>query len=61
MQNNERLTYTVNEVAGVLGLSRASTYQGIATGDIPHIKIGRRILVPVRALERMLEGKPRGS
>jgi excisionase family DNA binding protein len=52
----ERLTLTVIEAARLLGLSRGSAYQGVVTGQIPHIKIGKRILVPRRALEKLLEG-----
>lgn len=62
--NTERLTLTVQEAARLLGLSRNSAYQGIATGDIPHIKVGKRILVPRLAFQKMLESadnKPRGQ
>lgn len=37
-----------------LGLSRASAYDAAARGEIPTIRIGRRILVPTAALRRML-------
>lgn len=49
-----RLTRTVDEVAELLGISRVSAYEGVARGDIPHIKVGRRILVPRAALTAML-------
>jgi hypothetical protein len=39
----------------LLGLGRLATYQGAARGDIPTIRVGRRILVPKIALQRMLE------
>jgi excisionase family DNA binding protein len=51
----ERATLTVDEAAKILGISRNSAYQGILTREIPHIKIGRRILVPKAALMRLLE------
>lgn len=38
----------------ILGLSKSATYEGIRTGEIPSIRIGRRILVPTAALRRML-------
>ena len=42
------------------GLSRASSYAAAARGDLPTIRIGRKLCVPVIALERMLnEAKPR--
>ncbi len=52
----EKLTFTVEETAKILGLSRNSAYQGVMTGEIPHIKVGKRILIPRLALEKMLEG-----
>lgn len=50
----ERLTLTVEEAATSLGISRASAYEAVGRGDIPAIRIGRRILVPRAALERFL-------
>jgi len=38
-----------------LGLSRQSTYNAVASGEIPTIRVGRRILVPTAALRRMLQ------
>jgi Helix-turn-helix domain len=37
------------------GLGRNASYDAARRGDIPTIKIGRIIRVPVAALERMLE------
>ncbi|WP_298347155.1 helix-turn-helix domain-containing protein [Ferrimicrobium sp.] len=50
-----RLTVTVEEAAVVLGISRATAYDAVNRGEIPCIRIGRRILVPVVALNRLLE------
>lgn len=50
----QRLTWTVEEAAARLGISRPTAYEAVKTGALPHIKIGRRILVPVSALEQML-------
>jgi excisionase family DNA binding protein len=47
---------TVDEARARLRLSRSAAYQAIENGDIPFIRIGRRILVPRVALERMLAG-----
>ena len=38
-----------------LGLGRNAAYDAVKRGDIPTIRIGRKIRVPVVAAERMLE------
>lgn len=53
--NDKRLTFTVPEVAARLGLSRNGVYMAILAKQIPAIRIGRRILVPQAAFQRMLE------
>ncbi|MDA8297582.1 MAG: helix-turn-helix domain-containing protein [Actinomycetota bacterium] len=42
----QRLTMTVEEAAVVLGISRATAYDAVSRGEIPCIRIGRRILIP---------------
>lgn len=53
----ERLTLTVEEAATLLGISRAFAYEAVGRGEIPSIRIGRRVLVPRVALERMVGGQ----
>jgi excisionase family DNA binding protein len=53
----ERLTYTVLEVGRLLGISRGAAYEGVASGEIPSIRIGRRLLVPRAAFNRLLDLK----
>jgi len=53
--DKERLVYTVEEARRLLGLSRGLMYEAIRRGEIPSIHIGRRILVPRAALERLLQ------
>lgn len=50
----DRLTYTVDEAAQLLGISRNSAYEAARTGDLPTIRVGRRILVPRSRLEELL-------
>ncbi len=50
----ERLTLTVEEAAKLLGIGRQLAYDRVKTGEIPVIKIGRRLLVPRSALEKLL-------
>jgi excisionase family DNA binding protein len=50
------LTYTVEEAAKLLRIGRNQGYDEAAkSGELPTIKIGKRILVPRAALERMLK------
>jgi excisionase family DNA binding protein len=51
----DRLIYTVTEAAALLGISRSFAYEAVERGDIPSMRIGRRILVPKAALTRLLE------
>ena len=50
----ERQTYTVDEAAELLGIGRNGAYEGVKSGEIPSIRIGKRILVPKVALDRLL-------
>jgi excisionase family DNA binding protein len=52
----QQLTYTVEEAAAILRISRAHAYACVACGDIPSVRLGRRIVVPARALDAMLHG-----
>ncbi len=54
---DDTLTITVDEVARRLGISRGLAYEAVRRGEIPSISVGKRILVPRVALERMLEGE----
>ncbi len=56
----ERLTYTLNEAARRLGISRALAYEAAHRGELPVCRIGRRMLVPRAALLRLLEDCPSG-
>ncbi len=51
----ERLTFTVPEAGEKLGVGRNASYEAARTGQIPTIRIGRRLLVPIARLKRMLE------
>ena len=51
-------TISVDEAWAILGkdnISRASVYAAIRRGEIPHLKLGKRLLVPRYAFERWLE------
>jgi excisionase family DNA binding protein len=49
-----RATITVPEAGELLGLGRDAAYAAARKGEIPTLKIGRRLLVPVPELLAML-------
>ena len=46
----DKLTVTVLEAADILGVSKPTMLELIHTGDINHKRIGRKILIPYKAL-----------
>ena len=56
MLNESPQTISVPEAGKkYFGLSRDGSYRAAERGEIPTIRIGRLLRVPVRALERMLD------
>lgn len=49
---------TVEEAAKILRISRGSAYEAARSGDIPTVRIGKRILVPRARLLKLLRGEP---
>lgn len=49
-------TITVPEAARVLGISRDTAYTLARTGELPTIRLGKRIVVSRRVIDRMLSG-----
>jgi excisionase family DNA binding protein len=52
----DRKTLTILEAANALGIGRNAAYEAARRGEIPTIRIGKRLLVPLVALERLLQG-----
>ncbi|HZO89784.1 MAG TPA: helix-turn-helix domain-containing protein [Chthonomonadaceae bacterium] len=52
---------TVEEAAAVLRVGRNTVYEAIRSGEVPSLRIKRRILVPKSALLHLLGGHGRGS
>lgn len=51
-----RATLTVEEAGRLLGIGRGTAYEAARRGELPTLKLGRRLVVPVQALDRMLAG-----
>jgi excisionase family DNA binding protein len=47
-------TLSVDEAAEILGICRTSAYAAIARGEIPSIRINRRIVIPTAAFRKLL-------
>jgi len=58
-KTTKALTYQVEEAAELLGIGRNHCYEAAKRGDIPAIRIGRRILIPRAALDQLLAGQPK--
>jgi excisionase family DNA binding protein len=52
---DDTITYSVPHAGRLLGLSRNSSYDAAARGELPTVRIGGRILVPRLALHQMLD------
>lgn len=49
-----RLAVSVTEAAAMLGISRGLAYELVHRGELPVIQLGRRLVVPIVALERLV-------
>ena len=47
-------TMTIEQAAVQLGIGRSLAYEAARRGEIPTIRIGRKLLVPIEQLERLL-------
>ena len=54
MQPVQRLTYSIEEVSRILGISRSHAYEAVRIGEIPCLRIGHRQLIPKQAVDEML-------
>lgn len=59
-RSNLKQTLTIAEAAKVLGVGRNSAYEAARRGEIPTIRIGKRLLVPMAGLNRMLAAEQAG-
>ena len=51
----EKLAYNMKEVAEVLGISKSLAYEMAKKGELPIIRMGNRILVPIKRLEEKFD------
>ena len=54
----ERLAYSVDEAARLVGLSRDLLYDQMRCGNLPFVKVGRRRLITRQHLQRSSAWRP---
>jgi excisionase family DNA binding protein len=54
------LALSVAEAAAALGVSKDAIYDAVRCHELPAIRIRRRILIPLAALEQLLANKEAG-
>jgi excisionase family DNA binding protein len=64
MSESERQSATLtiaqaHVIIGVENITRQALYLAAQRGELPSIRLGRRILIPRHAFEEWLKGKPR--
>ena len=54
MHDDEKLAISIPEAGRRLGIGRGLSYEAARTGEIPTIRSGNRLLVPIQALKETL-------
>jgi single-strand DNA-binding protein len=49
-----RMTYSVEEAAAILGVSKSKIYDSVRNGELRGVQVGRRVVVPCDALETLM-------
>ena len=50
-----RLVLSIPEAAAALGVSDDLVYELTHRGELPHLRLGRRVVIPVRAIEALVD------
>jgi excisionase family DNA binding protein len=53
-ETGDRRVWSVDEAARILGISRAHAYELVARQELRSVRLGRRIVVPKRAVSELL-------
>jgi excisionase family DNA binding protein len=55
------ITISVKEAAQMLGISKSHAYDLIRQDQLPHVRLGRRVVVPYRELEEWVRRRIGGD
>jgi len=61
MDHTEKLLLRASEVSELAGLGKSKTYELIAAGIIPSVRIGKSVRVPAGRLREWIEALPTHS
>lgn len=61
LRTTARTVIDVPNAAQLLGVSRTAAYEAARKGDIPSLRVGRRILIPVERLKALLGVGPEST
>jgi excisionase family DNA binding protein len=61
VKQSKKAALTIHEVATVLGLNRRTVSSATKNGEIPCVRLGRRVLIPRAAFIALLENKGKGA
>ncbi len=53
----EALTLSVEHAARLIGVSRSTAYRLVRDGELPAVRVGRRVLILKKPLMQMLEAE----
>lgn len=51
----QKLAVSVSEAAKMLGIGQRTLYRAINDGTVPHLAFGKRLVIPIAALEKWME------
>jgi excisionase family DNA binding protein len=55
--DDRRATYTVAEIAEIMGISRGAVYAELRAGNIPALRCGTRWVIPRRRFHAWFDGE----
>ncbi len=59
--SNAKINLSRKEAAEALGIGMSKLWSLTVSGEIPHIKVGRRVLYPIAELERWVRKQIKGG
>jgi excisionase family DNA binding protein len=51
----EPVFYSVRQIAGILGINYITAKRAVLSREIPSVRVGRRVLIPMRWVEQTIE------